>query len=121
MDFLPAGTTGHRLRVRDFNPFATLADEPAGDASLEDWRKGRIVREPLCIAAGPFFAKDVESHLPYREVITEELFDLTEVMIDDNQIVLKKVMLFWVVLISSQLTSTSTISVVLETRVTSLC
>jgi hypothetical protein len=80
--------------LRDFNPFATSGPEPAGDVSLEEWRKGRVIREPLCIPAGSFFAKDVVSYLPYREVITEEFFDLMEAIIDDNQIILKEVMLF---------------------------
>jgi hypothetical protein len=91
---LPPRFARCRLRLRDFNPFATSGPEPAGDVSLEEWRKGRVIREPLCIPAGSFFAKDVVSYLPYREVITEEFFDLMEAIIDDNQIILKEVMLF---------------------------
>ena len=60
------------------------------------WKNGEKAAssENLCIPAGSFFAKDVVSYLPYREVITKEFFDLMEAIIDDNQIILKEVMLF---------------------------
>jgi hypothetical protein len=37
------------------------------------------------------FAQDMESQLPYHEVITEALFSPAEVMMDGNQIVLLQV------------------------------
>jgi hypothetical protein len=78
----------------DFNPYALATSLSDDDAALEAWQKGRVVTEASRIPRGNFFLKDVESHLPYREVVTEESFDLTEVMMDANQIVLLKVALF---------------------------
>jgi len=78
----------------DFNPYALATSVSDDDAALEAWQKGKAVTETSCIPAGNFFMRDVESRLPYREVVTEESFDLTEVMMDANQIVLLKVALF---------------------------
>jgi hypothetical protein len=80
--------TKYALRLRDFNLYALST--VVGDAS-EDWRVSRDVTEPLRIPAGTMFVQDVVSQLPYREVMTEALFDLAEVMMDGNQIVLLKV------------------------------
>jgi hypothetical protein len=66
-----------------------------GDA-LEDWQEGRVVTEPLRIRAGALFAQDIESHLPYREVIAKERFSRTNVMMDENQIVFLKVRLYFI-------------------------
>jgi hypothetical protein len=88
------GASDRRLRLMDFNPYALATSLSDDDAALEAWQKGRVVTEASRIPRGNFFLKDVESHLPYREVVTEESFDLTEVMMDANQIVLLKVALF---------------------------
>ena len=80
---------GYRLRVWDFNPYAP--SNPEDNTLLEDWQKGSVVTECLRIPKGALFAEDVESHLPYREVITKEHFKLSDAMIDGAQIVLKKV------------------------------
>lgn len=84
---------GKRLRLRDFNPYAVPFPITADDTSLGNWRKISFIKEPLRIPAGTTFAEDVESHLPYREVITEENFDVTDVMMDDERIILRKVTL----------------------------
>jgi hypothetical protein len=89
-----------RLRLRDFNSYAFANSILEDSDPLEAWQKGRVVTESSRIPAGTIFLEDVESHLPYREVITEKRFDITEVMMDENQIVLLKVLLclsspFW--------------------------
>jgi len=88
-----AEVSDRRLRLRDFNPYALATSISDDDEALEAWQKGRVVTESSWIPAGGFFKSNVESHLPYREVMTEELFDLTEVIMDENHIVLLKVVL----------------------------
>jgi hypothetical protein len=85
-------STDRRIRLRDFNPYALAPLASDDDATLETWQKGTVVKEPSQIHAPMFFAEDVESCLPYREVLTEELFDFSEVIMDENQIVLLKVL-----------------------------
>lgn len=77
------------LRVRDFNPYALAYAEEDRDG----WR-GRIVREPSTILAEDAFDQDVVSHLPYCEIVSEEAFNVTDVMMDDGRILLLKVSLF---------------------------
>lgn len=81
---------GRRLRIRDFNPYATYSKR---DALLEDWQYGRLVSGSARILAGQIFAEDVDSHLPYREIITEESFDIAEAMLDHDKIVMSNVRL----------------------------
>lgn len=92
--------TGRRLRLRDFNSYAFGSSTSDNDVTMEAWRRGRVESESSWMSAGRFFTQDVESFLPYREVVTEETFDLTEVMLDENQIVLLKALLFAFVVIS---------------------
>jgi hypothetical protein len=94
LDLNAIGASDRRLRLMDFNPYALATSVSDDDAALEAWQKGKAVTETSCIPAGSFFMRNVESRLPYREVVTEESFDLTEVMMDANQIVLLKVALF---------------------------
>jgi hypothetical protein len=75
-----------KLRLRDFNPYTLARTNDHGDG----WR-GRVVRESSTIAAQDAFKQDVVSHLPYREVISKETFDVTDVMMDDDRILLLKV------------------------------
>lgn len=77
--------TKYALRLRGINPYILSAVE---GGVLGD-RVSRDVTEPLRIPAGTMFVEDAVSQLPYREVMTEALFDLAEVMMDENQIVLK--------------------------------
>jgi len=83
-------TSCYQLRVLDFNPYSISTSNLQDEGLLEDWQKGKIITECLRTAAGTLFAKDVESYLPYREVITKDCFVLSDVMIDDCRIVLKK-------------------------------
>ncbi|KAI0064257.1 hypothetical protein BV25DRAFT_1823228 [Artomyces pyxidatus] len=144
----PAPDVGvrHRLRVRDYNPFAVKREkasnerlrakgkgrEVAADAdrggkegnSEEPWEEDeedaekenvearrraeseardvpetrqkrgptvRLVTEPSTIEAGIAFAEDVVSYLPYREVVTEQAMEVSDVMLDDNRILCLKV------------------------------
>lgn len=80
-----------KLRVRDFNPYAlALMELPLPYTESEGWR-GRVVREPSKICAKETFAEDVVSQLPYREIISEDAFDVTDVMMDDCRILLLQV------------------------------
>jgi len=78
-----------KLRVRDFNPYALARMKAVGDDC--EGQRGRIVLEPSTIPAQNAFAHDVVSHLPYREIVSEETFDVTDVMMDDGRILLLKV------------------------------
>jgi hypothetical protein len=62
------------------------------DAMLEPWQKGTVVKESSQSYAPTFFVEVVKLCLPYQEVLTEELFDFSEVIMDENQIVLLKVL-----------------------------
>lgn len=80
--------SGRKLRLLDFNPYATT--------SLDDSTKYPIVTGPstmVGVLEHSRFTQDVVTYLPYREVEIEERFDLTELMMDGDQIVVKKVML----------------------------
>ena len=87
------GIAERRLQLRDFNSYAFSTPISEDDASLEAWRKGRIVTESSWIPAGTIFIDAVESGLPYQEVITKERFNVTSVMMDEDKIVLLKVLL----------------------------
>ena len=94
MDPEPSNTTAPlvsqpKLRVRDFNPYALASMKVDGDDCKS--QRGRVVREPSTIPAREVFAQDVVSHLPYREIVSEETFDVTDVMMDDSRILLLKV------------------------------
>ena len=83
-----------RLRVRDYNPYAIARHMQ----DLEDARndelgpvKGWVVATPSTAPAQGAFEQDVVSRLPYREIISEEAYDVTDVMMDDSRILLLKV------------------------------
>jgi hypothetical protein len=78
-----------KLRLRDFNPYALARMAELGDV-CEGWH-GRVVRQPSIIPARDAFVQDIVSHLPYCEIISEETFDVTDVMMDDGRILLLKV------------------------------
>jgi hypothetical protein len=84
-----------RLRVRDYNPYvvALASRDQADDDSYEDEYEGRsrVVTEASTVLARGAFEHDVVSSLPYREVISEETFDVTDVMMDDCRVLLLKV------------------------------
>ena len=88
-----------RIRLRDYNSYALGSFDSDDDETLQPWQKGMVVKEISHIHAPDFFAEDVESHLPYREVITEQLFDFSEVIMDEIQIVLLKVLHFFSIIL----------------------
>ncbi|KAI0049212.1 hypothetical protein FA95DRAFT_923232 [Auriscalpium vulgare] len=51
----------------------------------------RLVTEASTIRAGVAFVRDVVSWLPYREVVTEQAIEVSDVMLDDNRILCLKV------------------------------
>ncbi|KAI5829251.1 hypothetical protein K523DRAFT_416895 [Schizophyllum commune Tattone D] len=87
------------LRLRDFNPYFVnhpeLAEGDWGldvlagdDKSRPRWRAARVVKDPSYTSSRGVFREDVRSELPYVEVISEEAFDVTDVMMDDCRILL---------------------------------
>ncbi|THU80067.1 hypothetical protein K435DRAFT_512266 [Dendrothele bispora CBS 962.96] len=54
-------------------------------------RLRRIVTEPSTVDVRGVFNTDIESYLPYVEVVTEKEYDTTEVMMDDCRLLLLKV------------------------------
>ena len=84
-----------RIRLRDYNSYAFASLDSDDDKTLQPWQKGTVVKESSYIHAPFFFAEEVESYLPYREVLTEEIFDFSEIIMDEIQIVLFKVLDFY--------------------------
>jgi hypothetical protein len=81
-----------QLRVRDFNRYAVR--RCVNGRKEEGW-KCKVVRLPSIIYSSPgTFKDDVVSWMPYTEVISEEAFDMTDVMMDDSRILLLKVNTF---------------------------
>ena len=83
-----------RLRIRDFNPHIAWSydtEDTAGQRGRADDDDLSPSREPL------------GSALPYREIISEELFDVTETLMDESRILLLKVSrkLSWVPLLTT--------------------
>ena len=86
------------LRVRDFNPYSFTKVSDFGSESLKGkgkhnarWRAPRLVTETSKMSAKGVFARDIESSLPYMEVVSEDTFDVTDVMMDDCRLLLLKV------------------------------
>ncbi|PPQ81936.1 hypothetical protein CVT25_013784 [Psilocybe cyanescens] len=90
------------LRIRDFNPYSlTNAAEPMafenpegkGKRKAEDkarWRVPRLVDEASTTPVKGVFQHDIVSSLPYMEVVSEEAFEVTDVMMDDCRLLLLK-------------------------------
>ncbi|KAL1741933.1 hypothetical protein HDZ31DRAFT_44378 [Schizophyllum fasciatum] len=92
------------LRLRDFNSYFVahpeLAEADWGldiatdgvsgcqDKSRPRWRAPRVVTGPSITTSRGVFREDLVSELPYVEVISEEAFDVTDVMMDDCRILL---------------------------------
>ncbi|KAJ7078067.1 hypothetical protein C8R44DRAFT_896050 [Mycena epipterygia] len=100
------GAAQRHLRIRDYNPYALLvgtdteahSDDgettngkgkgkaPAYDPASR-WTR-RIVTTPSTTPSRGVFVKDIVSALPYSEVISQEKFNVTDVMMDDCRILL---------------------------------
>ncbi|KAJ6612664.1 hypothetical protein B0H10DRAFT_284244 [Mycena sp. CBHHK59/15] len=104
------------LRIRDYNPYSLLVDKPEekpddgagevldgfelfmGNTSGREKGKGkekvpsrwarRIVTTSSVTSSRGVFVKDIVSSLPYSEVISEEKFHVTDVMMDDCRVLL---------------------------------
>jgi hypothetical protein len=80
IDWVGAPNERRRLRIRDFNPNAAGMHTHA---------------EASVIPSSGIFAKDLESSLPYREVLSEDTFDaggrIRDLMIDEDRILFLKV------------------------------
>jgi len=108
------------LRIRNFNSFMfkdsdLLKEGDSAQASIEDeslssdqesgetgkegvsrksrWSKPRLITEPSTTPVKGVFTEDIVSWLPYTEVISEETYEVTDVMMDDNRLLLLKVRL----------------------------
>ena len=85
------------LRIRDFNPYSfpnefhrleTLNGKGKHKAR---WRAPRLVTESSTTSVKGVFKHDIESSLPYMEVVSEDTFEVTDVMMDDCRLLLLKV------------------------------
>lgn len=87
------------LRLRDYNPYSImecqeeerqLAKDKKGK-NKSSWRAPRVVTEPSTTAVRGVFRHDIISSLPYVEVISEDKFEVTDVMMDDCRLLLLRV------------------------------
>lgn len=99
------------LRIRNFNSFVfkdfdLLNSAPASNKLEEGrsdqenstvrgtgWNKPRLITEPSTTPVKGVFTQDIVSWLPYTEVISEETYEVTDVMMDDSRLLLLKVRL----------------------------
>jgi hypothetical protein len=86
------------LRIRDFNPYSFTKVSDFGSETLNGkgkhkarWRAPRLVTESSRTSAKGVFTRDIESSLPYMEVISEDTFEVTDVMMDDCRLLLLEV------------------------------
>ena len=92
-----------KIKVKDFNPYAIAREatcrvdqdaEGGNNTKAEDGKSQpriRLVTGSAIVRAGVTFQQDVVSHLPYREIVTEEPMEVSDVMLDDNRILCLKV------------------------------
>ncbi|KAK2461260.1 hypothetical protein APHAL10511_006787 [Amanita phalloides] len=103
------------LRVRDYNPYSVAQAEEYLQTGVVKKRaktesplfkhetmngkgKGdtlgnsrlRVVTQPSITPAHGVYKEDIKSWLPYVEVLSEEKFDVTDVMLDDRRLLLLK-------------------------------
>jgi hypothetical protein len=89
------------LRIRDFNPYSFTEVSDFGSEILNGkgkhkarWRAPRLVTETSKTSAKGVFTRDIESSLPYMEVVSEDTFEVTDVMMDDCRLLLLEVSFF---------------------------
>jgi hypothetical protein len=89
---LPSSTNpsahGDPINRRTVNSLGNLKGQ--GKAS-KSWSRRRVVREPSTTPVKGVFKQDIVSSLPYTEVVSEETFEVTDVMMDDCRLLLLKV------------------------------
>ncbi|KAG0693267.1 hypothetical protein DFH29DRAFT_407018 [Suillus ampliporus] len=77
-----------RICIRDFNPHIAR-NYHAQDTS--DWRRrGVLVQSELTSIISRPFKEPLGSALPYREIVSEELFDAEDTLMDESRILLLK-------------------------------
>ncbi|KAJ7461824.1 hypothetical protein B0H11DRAFT_2056202 [Mycena galericulata] len=98
------GSSKRHLRIRDYNPYS-LRTESEVDSGAEQVTEGkgkgkapardhasrwtrRIVTTASTTPSRGVFVQDIVSALPYSEVVSEEKFDVTDVMMDDCRVLL---------------------------------
>lgn len=97
------------LRIRDFNPYslaqsaaeATEGNSKGKGKNKNRWRASRLVTEPSTTPVHGVFKQDIVSWLPYTEVVSEESFEVTDVMMDDCRLLLLKVSLLFLARVSA--------------------
>ena len=90
------------LRIRDFNPYSFTNVSDFGSETFNGkgkhkarWRAPRLVTETSKTSAKGVFTRDIESSLPYMEVVSEDTFEVTDVMMDDCRLLLLEVSSFF--------------------------
>jgi hypothetical protein len=91
------------LRIRDFNPYSfTSTAEAFGGSERHThttkgkgkqktrWNVPRLVTAPSTTPVKGVFVHDIVSSLPYMEVISQDTFEVTDVMMDDARLLLLK-------------------------------
>jgi len=82
------------LRLRDFNPYSVkqrLEEQERNDKKGKgkvSWQEPFVITERSTIEVAGIFKHDITSWLPYVEVVSEELFEVTDVMMDDCRLLL---------------------------------
>lgn len=85
------------LRLRDFNPYSVkqrLKEQQLSDQKGKrkiSWREPFVVTERSTMDVKGIFKHDITSWLPYVEVVSEEMFEVTDVMMDDCRLLLLRV------------------------------
>lgn len=90
----PMGDEPRYLRLREYNSrnFDAYATPALG---REQWRSRRIVREPTTVTS-PVFLQPITSHLPYAELVSKEIFQASDAMLDNGRVLLLRVRCFMV-------------------------
>ncbi|KJA25538.1 hypothetical protein HYPSUDRAFT_37528 [Hypholoma sublateritium FD-334 SS-4] len=90
-----APPTRRYLRMRDFNPYVFVDGESTSVCSAKAkkideaaWREPHLVTEPSTMHVKGVFTKDIVSALPYMEIISKDMFEVTDVMMDDCRLLL---------------------------------
>lgn len=81
------------LRLRDFNPYSIRLAAESQDSKGKrkvGWGTPHVVTGPSTTHVRGVFEHDIVSSLPYTEVVSEETFEVTDVMMDDCRLLLLK-------------------------------
>ncbi len=87
--YTPSTSPPHNSALSSSDSSAPTNSEDTNKVNI--WGKRRVVREPSITPVKGVFKKDIVSWLPYTEVVSEETFEVTDVMMDDCRLLLLKV------------------------------